>query len=109
MDINQAHDSFGHVSEEILKRFCKENNIKLMGKMKTCVGCKEAKAKRKPVQKHTEIRATRPCERIFVDTSGPYPASLRRYKYWFKIVDDFSRKNWNYFAKAKSEIPKILE
>ena len=109
MDINIAHDSFGHVSEEILRRFCKEHNIKLTGKMRTCVGCKEAKAKRKPVQKQTEMRATRPCERIFIDTSGPHPQSLRRYKYWIKIVDDFSRKNWNYFAKAKSEVPRILE
>ena len=109
MDINQAHASFGHVSEEILKKFCKEHNIKLTGKLKTFVGCMEAKAKRKPVQKYTETRAKRPCERIFIDTSGPYPASLRRYTYWVKIVDDFSRKNWNYFVKAKSEIPKILE
>ena len=23
-------------------------------------------------------------------------------KYWFKVVDDYSRKNWNYLMKNKS-------
>ena len=109
MDINQAHDSFGHVSEEKLRKFCKKHNIKLTGHMKTCVGCMEAKAKRKPVRKYAEKRATRPAQRIYVDTSGPYPRSLRKQRYWFKIVDDYSRKSWNYFMKARREVTAVLE
>ena len=69
MDINDAHDSFGHMDEQHLREFCKRTNIKLIGKLKTCVGCAESKAKRKPVRKITQTRATEKGERIYVDTS----------------------------------------
>ena len=109
MNINTAHDAFGHMDEQILREYCKRNNIELRGNMKTCVGCMTAKAQRKPVRKQTNTRATSAGERIYVDTSGPYPRSLRGKKYWFKIVDDYSRKNWNYFMKKKEEVPDVLE
>ena len=109
MNINAAHDAFGHMDEEILREYCKRNNIELKGNMKTCVGCMTAKAQRKPVKKQTNTRATSAGERIYIDTSGPYPQSVRGKKYWFKIVDDYSRKNWNYFMKKKEEVPEVLE
>ena len=108
MDINIAHDSFGHMDEKRLRKFCEKEGIRLTGKLRTCVGCMEAKAKRKAVRKMTETRAKKPCERIFVDTSGPYPRSLNGNKYWFKIKDDYSRKTWNYFLKKKNEVPNLL-
>ena len=109
MDINDAHDSFGHMDETHLREFCKRTRIKLTGKFKTCVGCAESKAKRKPVSKITQTRATEKGERIYVDTSGPYARSLGGHKYWFKIIDDYSRKNWNYFMKEKSDVPDTLD
>ena len=104
MNINVAHDAFGHMDEVILREYCKRHNIELTGNMKTCVGCMIAKAQRKPVKKQTSTRATSAGERIYIDTSGPYPRSLRGKKYWFKIVDDYSRKNWNYFMKKNEEV-----
>ena len=97
------------MDEAYVREFCKRASINLIAKMKTCVGCMEAKAKRKPVRKITNTRATKPGERIYVDTSGPLKPDRRGYKYWFKIVDDYSRKNWNFFMKAKSEVTKELE
>jgi transposase InsO family protein len=36
---------------------------------------------------------------------GPMSAtSLSRYVYYVSFIDDFSRKNWIYFLKAKSEV-----
>ena len=109
MDVNDAHDSFGHMDEQHLREFCKRTKIKLTGKFKTCVGCAESKAKRRPVRKVTQTRATEKGERIYVDTSGPYANSLGGHKYWFKIIDDYSRKTWNYFMKGKSDVPGMLD
>ena len=55
--------------------------------------------------KSTKTRATKAGERLFIDTSGPYPWSMRGNKYWFKVVDDYSRRNWNNSMKSKSEVP----
>ena len=109
MDINQTHDIFGHIKESIKRKFCNKNNITLTSNSKTCVGCLESKAKRKPVKKSTDTRATEPDKRIFVDTSGPFPKRLRGHRYLFKDVDEYSRKNWNHFMKNKHELPKVLD
>ena len=109
MDINQAHDRFGHMNEELLRRTCKIAKIRLTGKMRDCLGCLESKARAKGVSKMSKKRAEKPCERVFIDTSGPYPRSLGGNRYWFKIVDDASRKNWNYFMKNKHEVSSRVE
>ena len=59
LDINDAQDSFGYIDETHLHKFCKRTRIKLTGKLKTCVGCAESKAKRKPVNETTHTRATK--------------------------------------------------
>ena len=46
------------------------------GHLKPCEGCCRANARAKAVRKSTNVRATKPGERLFVDTSGPYPESL---------------------------------
>ena len=69
----------------------------------------ESKARAKRTNKIASTRATKASERIYIDTSGPYPRSLGGNKYWFKIVDDYSRKNWNHFMKHKSDVPTIVE
>ena len=109
MDINEAHDSFGHMNEESLRKTCKLANIKLTGKMKDCLGCLESKARAKNVSKLTNVKSTISGERIFIDTSGPYPRSMGGNKYWLKMVDDSSRKNWNYFMKKKSDVTSKVE
>ena len=59
--------------------------------------------------KATNTRATTAGEIIFIDTSGPYPRSIGGNEYWFKVVDDYSKKNWNYLMKRKSEVPTHLK
>ena len=104
MDVNLAHDTFNHLGPEALRRTCKQLNIKLTGTLTPCPGCMHAKAKQKNVSKFTTVRATTPNERLFFDTSGPYPRSMGGNIYWLKVVDDFSRKNWNFLMKRKNEV-----
>ena len=110
MDINEAHDIFNHQGKEALQKNCKHLGIKLTGTFQPCPGCMYAKAKQKKVNKLTKERATKSGERLFFDTSGPYPRSLGGNLYWLKIVDDYSRKNWNFLMKKKSEVAqKIID
>ena len=59
--------------------------------------------------KATNTTAATAGERLLIDPSGPYPRSIGGNKYWFKVVDDYLRKNWNYLMKRKSEVPKIID
>ena len=59
--------------------------------------------------KATNMRAMTAGERLFIDTSGPYPQSIGGNKYWFKDVDDYLRKNLNYLMKRKNEVPTHLK
>ena len=106
MDINEAHDIFNHLGPEVLRKTCKNLGIKLTGTFQSCPGCMYAKAKQKKLNKLSKVQATKPGERLFLDTSGPYPQSLGGNTYWLKIVDDFSRKNCNFLLKKKSEVGK---
>jgi hypothetical protein len=73
MTKNEAHRVFGHVGVQVLDNTAKHIGIKLTGELSTCGACALAKAKQRPVSKATNSGASRPAERIFVDTSGPYP------------------------------------
>ena len=108
MDINTAH-SLCHLGEKLLRVTFSELGVKLTGQLKPCEGCCRANARAKAVRKSTNVRATKPGERLFVDTSGPYPESLSGNRYWIQIVDDFSRKGWSKFRKSKVDLPKVVE
>ena len=84
MDINSTHDLFNNMSEQVLRQTYKERKIKLTGQLKPCPGCLYAKAKRERIMKTSNVRATKAGERLFFDTSGPYPRSIGGSKYWLK-------------------------
>ena len=108
MDINDAH-VLCHLGEKLLRTTFTGMGIKLTGSLKTCEGCCLANAKAKAVRKSSDTRATKPGERLFVDTSGPYPESIAGNRYWIQIVDDFSRKGWAKFKKSKIDLPKVVD
>lgn len=110
MEINEAHEVFGHINDQQLKNTTKVLGIKLTGVMKTCQGCQQAKAKAKGVKKFTNANTKAPGERIFADTSGPFKKSLGGNTLWIKMVDDYSRFSWSMFAKNKSEFgEKVIQ
>lgn len=106
IDINDAHELYGHLNHGILQPLLTTRGYIVHdgGKnKKTCEACAYAKAKAKGVSKTTHLKATEKGERLFLDISGPYKMSLKGSKYWLLIVDDKTRKAWSFFVKTKAE------
>ena len=108
LDINVAH-GFCHLGEKLLRVTFNALGVKLTGNLVPCDGCCRANAKAKGVRKWTTTSADSIGERLYVDTSGPYPETESGSKYWICIVDDKTRKSWSKFRKTKSEMPKIVD
>ena len=87
-DINKTHDQWGHHGERRLKEMTRLLGYKLTGKQQPCDACGIAKATRARVSNTTNIQATEPGERLFVDTTGPFPNVTPKYKYLFGAVDE---------------------
>jgi transposase InsO family protein len=69
-----------------------------------CKGCAQGKNVKKPFPS-SDSKAKGALDIIHSDVCGPMPvASLSRYVYYVSFIDDFSRKTWIYFLKAKSEV-----
>jgi transposase InsO family protein len=81
----------------------------VIGKQKTCEACELSKAKRKSIKKTMLTRAKTPCERMFVDITGPFSKTLGGTRYWLQIVDDASRMGFCFFLKTKDEIGIKME
>ena len=109
MDINEAHDKYGHASNNPLKSLTKQLGIELTGEKKPCEACAYAKAKAKAVCKTTLVKATAKGERLFIDISGPYKKSLAKNSFWILVVDDKTRKAWSFFVDKKSKIKDVME
>jgi hypothetical protein len=107
IDINDAHELYGHVSEGPLKALLKQRNYEVVGTRKTCEACAYAKAKAKGVGKTTKLVAQAKGERLFLDISGPYKNTVKGSKFWILIVDDKSRKAWSFFVNKKTDIKKV--
>jgi hypothetical protein len=92
-----------------LQKTAKHLNIELTGTLEACEGCGLATASQKAVSKTTNTKATKFCERIFLDGTGPFATTISGNKYWYQIVDDFTRKGWNHFQAKKSKLDEKIE
>ena len=109
MEINEAHCKYAHASETLLRRTLKHYQVKSTGTFETCDGCLRTKAKAKKLLKINSNKAEKPGERLLMDTSGPFHETTAGSKYWIKIMDEKTKKCWDYFAKKKSEVPTKAE
>jgi hypothetical protein len=109
MDINEAHELWGHKSKQLFIKTAKYFGVKLEGNLLQCEGCGLVMAKQKAMNKQTSWKAKAPYERIVVDASGPHPETLGGNKYWFQAVDHHSRFGWCTFAKKKNEMVKFVK
>lgn len=70
---------------------------------KCCGDCMMGKQHKAKILKESSIRSTRKNEWINSNLCGPFiEASLGGSKYVVVFLDDFSRKSWTLFLKAKS-------
>ncbi len=104
LDINVAHRIWGHKGKALLVKTAKFNNVKLTGELSACEGCGLASASQKAVSKTTNTKATKLCERIFVDGTGPFVTTISGNRYWYQVVDDLSRVGWTDFESKKSSL-----
>ena len=79
--------------------------MNLTGDEVECDPCRIAKAKTANVSKTTSVKTTKPGERIYVDTSGPFEGAPAHKKYVHGLVDDYSDKCMMQFSPAKKHTP----
>ena len=82
---------------------------KLTGTLQICDGYKRSNAKVRAFRKKNYMRVSKPGERVFVDTTGPFPESLIRNRYCISVVDNYSHYSWSFFTKIKSQLPNEME
>ena len=109
IDRNVAHDQWGHNNRKRDKFFAKLLGYELTGDEVECDACGIAKAKRANVSKTTSVRTSRPGERIYVDTSGPFEGAPAHKKYVHGLVDDYSDKCMMQFSPAKKHMTQFVE
>ena len=109
MDINEAHRKLGHATEKVVRGVLKAQGIKPTREWAVCDGCARAKATQKRTNKITTSEAEERPERLYMDTSGPYNKTVAGSRYWFEIVDDKTRKLWDFYGAKKNGIKTHLQ
>lgn len=102
------HLRYGHLGFSGLKLLSKTNMVNGLPSInhpdQLCEACVKGKQHRQKFEVGKSRRARRPLEIVHTDISGPYDIeSLGGNRYYLTFIDDYSRKCWVYFLKAKSE------
>jgi hypothetical protein len=101
------HVIYGHLNFESLSQLQKQGTVKGLPTFKKenskCEACIYGKQSREifPI---SSWRANRWLQLVHSDVCGPLETSLGGCKYFLLFIDDFSRINWVYFLKKKSEV-----
>ena len=104
MTRDEAHVKWGHPHLDQLNQMAKHYKVNVYGKLSRCAGCGLIKSRAKATTRTCHKKATSIGERIFIDTTEPYPKSRGGMKYWMCAVDDFSDKAWTHFAPSKDHM-----
>ena len=72
IDVNIAHDQWGHHGERPLKEMASVYGFRLTGNLRPYDACFFSKLSQLRISKSTKIKATQPAERLFMDTTGPF-------------------------------------
>ncbi|UYV76012.1 hypothetical protein LAZ67_13002147, partial [Cordylochernes scorpioides] len=107
-NISLWHRRLNHLNEAYMKEIIQRNvvlgfNVKLKN-LPECEACIMGKLTRQPYHPVTTNCTSKPLELVHMDLCGPMPhQSLGGSKYFFVLVDDFSRRTFIYFLKNKDE------
>jgi hypothetical protein len=109
MDINRFHRTYGHASEQAMRRTAKFYNWKLTGTLEACEDCQMSNAQQKGVHKTTANKAKNPGERIFIDCSSVVDhSSLGGATRWLGVTDDATGFLWSKLLESESDAPKAV-
>ena len=83
--------------------------LKIEHPTQLCEGCLVRKQSRKPYPTQANYRAERILELVHGDLCGPIsPPTPSGNRYFFLLVDDYSRVMWVYMLKSKDETFGVL-
>lgn len=102
------HARLGHVNFQAMMLMSKNRMVRGMPKViqpkKVCRGCLMSKQVRKPFPSKAQYSAKKALELVHWDICGPIlPETPVGNKYFFLLVDDYTRVMWVYMLKYKSE------
>lgn len=102
------HARLGHVNYQALSMMSKARMAtglpKITQPKSVCDGCLMSKQVRKQFPKQASYTSKEPLELIHGDLCGPIsPETASGKRYFFLLVDDFSKFMWVYFLKSKDE------
>lgn len=103
-NINNLHNSMGHIGEATIRKTMNYLGFKVRGELAICNSCQMAKAKRKQIRKFMTTRSTVPKERVVVDLTRPFTPTIGGSKYLMEVVDNTTRMRFCYFLKQKYKI-----
>ena len=90
------------------EKMAKHYKIQLTGTLGSCAGCGLIKSRAHATIKTCKKRAEVNGERLFIDTTGPFPKSRGGMKYCLCAVDDRSDKTWTHFAPSKNHMVNFV-
>ena len=102
VDINHLHVSLTHAYASVLQATSRQHGFCLAEELISCSACSMAKGNRAPTAHHTTVRAKRPMELVYIETTDPFPASLGGSRYVVMFVDRASRLQRPYGTRDKS-------
>lgn len=91
------HRRFSNFDIRPIKNKLLKTNVKLK-----CPLCAQSKIKNKPYTRNTNT-SKHIFELLHLDLVGPLPESIYGNKYFFTILDDYSRYGWVLFLKGKDQ------
>lgn len=108
------HSRLGHVNYQALTLMSRNQMVNGMPKIikpnAVCDGCLMSKQTRKQFPAKTKYCAKKVLELIHGDLCGPIsPDTASGCRYFFLLVDDFSRFMWVYFLRSKDEALKAFK
>lgn len=107
-DVKLWHARLGHVNYQAMELMCKHKMVtglpRIVQPKEVCSGCLLSKQTRKPFPSQAKYSASKVLELVHGDLCGPIaPETATGKRYFFLLVDDFSRVMWVYFLKTKDE------
>lgn len=113
MNLNKAHEVFGHMGEANTRRNCEHLGIKLKKvAFKPCKDCAIGKAKQKNVPKISQgKKSIKLNDRVMIDITTikkPKKGNVATVNQgnWRMIVDEYSKKKTSHFFKKKCDMVK---
>lgn len=102
------HARRGHVNFHALKMMVEKQMVHSLPKLdhptQLCEGCLATKQARLSFPVQAICRAEHPLQLVHTDLCGPIaPHTLAGNKYFFLLVDDYSRMMWVYMLKSKDQ------